>query len=118
MRNQKLSQNYFGPFPVEAKIGEVAYKLTLPMGARIHSTFHVSQLKKHIGSAECMADLPPVGSDGAMLKEPVRIINRRMIKKGNHAEIEVLVEWADTFPKDATWKIWSTFQQQYPTFDP
>lgn len=58
MRNQKLSQKYFGPYPVEAKIGEVTYKLTLPMGAQIHQTFHVSELKKHIGSPSCTPDLP------------------------------------------------------------
>ncbi|KAA3479823.1 Retrotransposable element Tf2 [Gossypium australe] len=84
------------PYPVEAKIGGVAYKLKLLMGARIHSTFHVSQLKKHTGSATCTPDLPP----------------------GNQAVTEVLVEWADKFPEDATWEVWSTLQQQYPTFDP
>lgn len=41
-----------------------------------------------------------------------------MTKKGNQAVIEILVEWANTFPEDTTWEIWSTLQQQYPTFDP
>ncbi|XP_052879082.1 transposon Tf2-1 polyprotein isoform X1 [Gossypium arboreum] len=105
-KNQKLSPRYFGPFPVEARVGPVAYKLSLPPTARIHSTFHVSQLKK------------PVGSDGALLKTPIRILDRRMVKQGNHAAVEVLVEWGDTFLEDATWENLHDLQQRFPAFDP
>ena len=29
-RNEKLSQRYYGPFPIEARVGTVAYQLTFP----------------------------------------------------------------------------------------
>ncbi|KAA3467585.1 Retrotransposable element Tf2 [Gossypium australe] len=91
MRNQKLSPRFYGPYPIEAKIGQVAYRLKLPEGEKIHSTFHVLQLKKHVGSAIQSPTLPPVGTDGSVLKELARILDRRMVKKGNHVANEVLV---------------------------
>ncbi|GKG04577.1 hypothetical protein Tco_0314964, partial [Tanacetum coccineum] len=49
----KLNPRYIGPFKIIAKVGAVAYRLELPEElSRVHSTFHVSKLKK------CMTDEP------------------------------------------------------------
>lgn len=45
----KLDSKYYGPFRIIQKIGPVAYKLLLPDHCKLHPTFHVSQLKKHLG---------------------------------------------------------------------
>ena len=44
--NHKLAYKYYGPFPIIAKINEVAYKLQLPLQATIHPVFHVSLLRR------------------------------------------------------------------------
>ena len=46
----KLSSRYFGPFPIVAKLGNVAYKLQLSEGTQTHPVFHVSLLKKLVGN--------------------------------------------------------------------
>nr|GEV70030.1 reverse transcriptase domain-containing protein [Tanacetum cinerariifolium] len=49
----KLNHRYIGPFKILARVGTVAYRLELlEQLSRVHSTFHVSKVKK------CMADEP------------------------------------------------------------
>ncbi|GJV94254.1 putative reverse transcriptase domain-containing protein [Tanacetum coccineum] len=45
----KLNPRYIGPFKIIAKIGTISYRLELPEKlSRVHSTFHVSKLKKFL----------------------------------------------------------------------
>ena len=72
--NQKLAFRYFGPFPIIAKLGPVAYKLALPESCSIHPVIHVSQLKKALPSSVSVAQLPDQ-LDG--LQVPQKILQRR-----------------------------------------
>ena len=41
----KLPKCFYGPFKIVEQIGNIAYKLELPEGSRIHPIFHYSILK-------------------------------------------------------------------------
>ncbi|GMI71846.1 hypothetical protein HRI_000853900 [Hibiscus trionum] len=115
---QKLASRWFGPFRIVEKIGAVAYKLELPENSRVHPVFHVSQLKKRVGSEKIQDEWPITDVDGSISKEPMRVIDRRIGRKGNRAVTEVLGEWSNSFPEDATWEILPELKQQFPTFNP
>ncbi|XP_068649456.1 uncharacterized protein [Aristolochia californica] len=73
----KLSPKYFGPFAISQRVGEVAYKLHLPLEARIHNVFHVSFIKPVKGSDHpCNPSLPPM-EEGQLSLMPHHILNAR-----------------------------------------
>ncbi|KAM1196992.1 hypothetical protein ACFX2G_008730 [Malus domestica] len=90
----KLQPRYYGPYEVLEKISNVAYKLKLPEGTKIHLVFHVSCIKKQLGNhAQTM--LPQVMEDGLAQNNPKVVIARRIYKKGNSAGVQILVQWQD-----------------------
>ena len=100
----KLAAKYFGPYKVIEQIGAVAYKLQLPLFAKIHPVFHVSQLNEHIGKAPAQSQLPLLDANGVLAKEPVAILDRRMNKRRGKLITEVLIQWSNCFQEDATWE--------------
>ncbi|MCO5557684.1 hypothetical protein L7F22_011254 [Adiantum nelumboides] len=46
----KLGMRYYGPFQVCDKISDVATRLKLPEGWKIHNAFHVSLLRPFVGN--------------------------------------------------------------------
>jgi hypothetical protein len=47
--SHKLGFCFFGPYKIIKRVGSVAYKLQLPLDARIRPVIHVSQLKQALG---------------------------------------------------------------------
>lgn len=101
--HQKLASKFFGPYRVLEKIGSVAYKLQLPEGARIHSVFHVSLLKKVVGEFPHNSDeLPPIDDDGVIILEPDSIVDTQWLKRGGKFIEQSLVRWKRLPYKEAT----------------
>lgn len=47
---KKIKPCFYGPYKVVHKVGEVAYELEFLESSMIHNVFHVSCLKKALGS--------------------------------------------------------------------
>ena len=116
-RNEKLSPWYYGPFPIEARVGMVAYRLTLPPSSTIHPMFHVSQLRKAVGTAPTSSSLPSqLTAEMELLVEPRTILGVRQCLTGSTFVTEVLVQWKDLLDFEATWESFATIQNQFPEF--
>ncbi|XP_075088298.1 uncharacterized protein LOC142170316 [Nicotiana tabacum] len=63
-------------------------------------------------------DPPYCTNDGRILTEPISILERRMIKKGNRAVVQWLVQWANLPPEEATWEDPAFIHFQFPGFNP
>jgi hypothetical protein len=56
--------------------------------------FHVSQLKKRASQGViCSLELP--GPEGVSKIEPKAILDRRLVKKNNAGQAQILVEWSN-----------------------
>ncbi|GKF82285.1 hypothetical protein Tco_0243941, partial [Tanacetum coccineum] len=77
----KLNPRYNGPFKILAKVGTVAYQLELPeKQSRVHSTFHVSNLKKCLSDEPLAIPLDEIHVDDKLnfIEEPVGIMDREV----------------------------------------
>lgn len=111
--NHKLAFNFFGPYKIVERIGEVAYKLELPPTSRVHPVFHVSQLKPCIGPhQQVLSQLPP-STD--IFQIPVAVLGQRVRQAGFRTVPQALVHWSGMPEDQATWEDIDSLRQQFPT---
>ncbi|MCH99534.1 transposon TF2-1 polyprotein, partial [Trifolium medium] len=117
-KNQKLSMRYFGPFKIIARVGSVAYKLELPTHAKIHSVFHISQLKEFKGgSDEPYIPLPLTTTDIGPTLVPVNVLECRMIMQGKKAVPQVLIQWGEEPQTEIKWENFQEIKDNYPLYN-
>ncbi|XP_044500272.1 uncharacterized protein LOC123221463 [Mangifera indica] len=89
--NEKLSSRFYGPYVITKKIGSVVYRLVLPSTSKIHTVFHVSQLKRIIGAAIQPQPLPGCLSEDLELQLQLEaLLDTHYSKTGR---LEVLIKW-------------------------
>ncbi|GKF64104.1 hypothetical protein Tco_0187552, partial [Tanacetum coccineum] len=103
----KLNPRYIGPFKIFDRVGTLAYRLELPEQLiQVHSTFHVSNLKKCFVDEPLAIPLDEIQIDDKLnfIEEPVEIINRQ-IKWLNQSRILIVkVRWNLRRGPEFTWE--------------
>ncbi|KAL0456010.1 UNVERIFIED_CONTAM: hypothetical protein Slati_0940200 [Sesamum latifolium] len=111
----KLSAKYFGPYRVIERVGKEAYKLELPPGSKIHSIFHVSLLKKKVGSKYFPSVNLPEFEDKIFKVYPVAILPMRLIPRNNVGVPQVLIQWSHASPTKLPRRITLLLLQDFQT---
>ena len=89
--------------------------LAFPSHSKLHPIFHVSCLKKVIGTkCQTQTNLPELDEEGSIFLQPQVFLYHHERRLCHRTIKEVLVHWKDTTPTDATWEPTTMLLQQMP----
>ncbi|GJT27432.1 hypothetical protein Tco_0907707 [Tanacetum coccineum] len=113
----KLNPWYIRPFKILKQIGLVAYKLELPEElSNVHSTFHVSNLKKCLSDESLVIPMKELRLDDKLnfVEEPVEIMDRE-VKQLKQSRIPIFkVRWNSKRGPKFTWEREDQIRAKYP----
>jgi hypothetical protein len=108
----KLKPRFVGPYRVVELINDVAVRLALPPGARLHDVFHVGVLKKFVGVPPASPPALPIIHNGVVVPEPLQVTQARLARGVR----QVLVHWRGEPVESASWEDLDEFRGKYPDF--
>jgi hypothetical protein len=115
---QKLAPKFYGPYTVLKPCGTSHISVSSAQSVEATSIFHVSCLKKVIGTrCQIQTNLPELAEEGSIWLQPEAVLDQRERRLHQRTIKEVLVQWKDTNPEDATWEP-ATILQQFPHLKP
>ncbi|GKA07911.1 hypothetical protein Tco_0687242 [Tanacetum coccineum] len=108
---------YIGPFKILERIGPVAFKLELPEElSNVHSTFHVSNIKKCISDESLVIPMKELQFDDKLnfVEEPVEIMDREVKQLKQSRILIVKVRWNSKRGPEFTWERKDQIRVKYP----
>jgi hypothetical protein len=100
-KGAKISPRFVGPFKIVENKGPMAYRLAfLDSLRRMHNVFHVSVLRHYIIDPTHVIDMSSlqVLDEGALMVEPIRILDHRIRQLQRRIVDQVKVQWDNYSP--------------------
>ncbi|MCI09456.1 hypothetical protein A2U01_0030542, partial [Trifolium medium] len=89
-------------------IGNVAYRLDLPLNSKIHPVFHCSLLKLHHGPLPVITTIPPLSIDHHPIITPLSVIDTKIDTSTTPPTKLALIQWSGLPIEDSSWESWDS----------
>nr|GEU35735.1 putative reverse transcriptase domain-containing protein [Tanacetum cinerariifolium] len=116
-QTREVEPAFYRPFQGNSKGGNRCLQTRIPQQlSRVHSTFHVSDLKKCLSDEPLAIPLDELHIDNKLcfVEEPVEIMDREIKRLRQSCILIIKVRWNSKRGLEFTWEREDQFKQKYP----